>query len=198
MPNDFRRRCRRSSLTSSSSRPAWRRARCSRASASSDAGARPRRRSRAQGDGYATACLACHNTDGSGIRRSLPTTDLGYVIPRCGQRQLQRRRRHGPADHGGELHPFQHAARRRLPSPAAHGGAGAGTSRPMSLAAAAAQGRSRQGLPQPVGEAGSTRPTAPMPTASAREQHKYGPFAPIGAAIARLKAEKEGSAPAPR
>jgi mono/diheme cytochrome c family protein len=30
---------------------------------------------------YATACLACHNTDGSGIRRSLPTTDLGYMIP---------------------------------------------------------------------------------------------------------------------
>jgi thiosulfate dehydrogenase len=30
---------------------------------------------------YANACLACHNTDGSGIRRSLPTTDLGYMVP---------------------------------------------------------------------------------------------------------------------
>ncbi|MET0674981.1 MAG: c-type cytochrome [Bradyrhizobium sp.] len=30
---------------------------------------------------YASACLACHNTDGSGIRRSLPTTDLGYMMP---------------------------------------------------------------------------------------------------------------------
>ena len=26
-------------------------------------------------------CAACHNTDGSGIRRSLPTTDLGYMMP---------------------------------------------------------------------------------------------------------------------
>jgi thiosulfate dehydrogenase len=30
---------------------------------------------------YANACLACHNVDGSGIRRSLPTTDLGYMVP---------------------------------------------------------------------------------------------------------------------
>lgn len=30
---------------------------------------------------YANSCLACHNTDGSGIRRSLPTTDLGYMVP---------------------------------------------------------------------------------------------------------------------
>ncbi len=30
---------------------------------------------------YANACLACHNTDGSGIRRSLPAADLGYMVP---------------------------------------------------------------------------------------------------------------------
>jgi thiosulfate dehydrogenase len=30
---------------------------------------------------YENACLGCHNTDGSGIRRSLPTTDLGYMVP---------------------------------------------------------------------------------------------------------------------
>lgn len=30
---------------------------------------------------YANACLACHNTDGSGIRRSLPSSDLGYAVP---------------------------------------------------------------------------------------------------------------------
>jgi thiosulfate dehydrogenase len=30
---------------------------------------------------YANTCLACHNTDGSGIRGSLPTTDLGYMVP---------------------------------------------------------------------------------------------------------------------
>ncbi|WP_454619955.1 c-type cytochrome [Bradyrhizobium cenepequi] len=30
---------------------------------------------------YANACLACHNSDGSGIRRSVPTVDLGYMVP---------------------------------------------------------------------------------------------------------------------
>jgi thiosulfate dehydrogenase len=30
---------------------------------------------------YVAQCEGCHNTDGSGIRRSLPTTDLGYVVP---------------------------------------------------------------------------------------------------------------------
>jgi thiosulfate dehydrogenase len=30
---------------------------------------------------YVPRCQGCHNTDGSGIRRSLPTTDLGYVVP---------------------------------------------------------------------------------------------------------------------
>jgi len=31
--------------------------------------------------GYANACVACHGPDGAGIRRSLPTTDLGYMMP---------------------------------------------------------------------------------------------------------------------
>jgi thiosulfate dehydrogenase len=30
---------------------------------------------------YARTCAACHNTDGSGIRNSAPSTDLGYMIP---------------------------------------------------------------------------------------------------------------------
>ena len=30
---------------------------------------------------YANACLSCHNEDGSGIRRSLPSVDLGYMVP---------------------------------------------------------------------------------------------------------------------
>ena len=30
---------------------------------------------------YVAKCAGCHNTDGSGIRRSLPTTDLGYLVP---------------------------------------------------------------------------------------------------------------------
>src|SRR5499427_3486462 len=35
-----------------------------------------------RGEGlYANACVACHGPDGAGIRRSLPTTDLGYMMP---------------------------------------------------------------------------------------------------------------------
>jgi thiosulfate dehydrogenase len=30
---------------------------------------------------YTRACAACHNTDGSGIRNSGPNTDLGYMMP---------------------------------------------------------------------------------------------------------------------
>src|SRR5206468_219181 len=30
---------------------------------------------------YGTSCALCHGADGSGVRRSLPTTDLGYLMP---------------------------------------------------------------------------------------------------------------------
>jgi thiosulfate dehydrogenase len=30
---------------------------------------------------YARACAECHNTDGSGIRHSIPSSDLGYMMP---------------------------------------------------------------------------------------------------------------------
>src|SRR5437016_8317517 len=31
--------------------------------------------------GYASTCALCHGRGGEGIRRSLPTTDLGYMVP---------------------------------------------------------------------------------------------------------------------
>ena len=81
---------------------------------------------------YANACVACHGTDGTGIRRSLPThRSRLHDAAALGQRQLQRRRRHGAADHGGKFHPLQHAAWRRLPEPAAFARSRPGTSRPM-------------------------------------------------------------------
>jgi thiosulfate dehydrogenase len=30
---------------------------------------------------YMRVCSSCHNTDGSGIRRSIPSSDLGYMMP---------------------------------------------------------------------------------------------------------------------
>ena len=46
-----------------------------------DAGTRSRRRSRARGGGLRQRCAVCHAPNGVGIRRSLPDTDLGYVVP---------------------------------------------------------------------------------------------------------------------
>ena len=63
---------------------------------------------------YVAKCEGCHNTDGSGIRRSLRTTDLGYIVPPLWGPDCQQRRRHEPPHHSGEFCSFQHAARRGL------------------------------------------------------------------------------------
>ena len=89
---------------------------------------------------YVAKCQGCHNTDGSGIRRSLPTTDLGYVVPPlmgCGL--LQQRRRHEPSDHRGEFCPFQHAGGRGLFESGARDGRCVGRRGFRGLAAAAEQ-----------------------------------------------------------
>jgi thiosulfate dehydrogenase len=41
-------------------------------------------------------------------------------------------------------------------------------------------------------------PYGPYADGFGAQQHKYGPFAPIRAAVARLKAEKAGPPPPPR
>ena len=97
--------------------------------------------------GYADKCLVCHGTDGEGIRRSLPTTDLGYLFPPLwGKDSFNDGAGMGAADQRGELPPLQHAARRRLPEPAALPGTGMGHRRVRRLAAAPAQGKPGQGL----------------------------------------------------
>lgn len=73
---------------------------------------------------YENTCLACHNTDGSGIRRSLPSRLRGAAV--VGPGQFQQRRRHGPADQRGELRALQYAAWNGLPESAAYSRAGMG------------------------------------------------------------------------
>jgi thiosulfate dehydrogenase len=147
---------------------------------------------------YATACLACHNTDGSGIRRSLPTTDLGYMIPPlwgsdsfndgAGMARLITAANfiHFNMPHGADyLHP-------QLTPEQAWDVAAYVISQPRPRKAGLDKDFPNL-LEKPV-----DTPYGPYADGFSEQQHKYGPFAPIRAAIARLKAEKGGAAPAPR
>ena len=143
---------------------------------------------------YATACLVCHNTDGSGIRRSLPTTDLGYMIPPlwgsdsfndgAGMARLINAANfiHFNMPHGADylnpqLTPEQawDIAAYMLSHPRPHK-AGLDKDYPNLLE-------------KPV-----DAPYGPYADGFSEQQHKYGPFAPIRAALVRLKAEKDAGA----
>jgi len=148
---------------------------------------------------YANACVACHGPDGRGIRRSLPTTDLGYMMPPlwgndsfndgAGMARLITAANflHFNMPHGVDyLNP--------LLSP----------EQAWDIAAyVLSQPRPRKAgldkdfpdlLEKPV-----DAPYGPYADGFSEQQHKYGPFAPIRAAIARLKAEKAGApSPPPR
>jgi thiosulfate dehydrogenase len=149
---------------------------------------------------YASNCVACHNTDGSGIRRSLPTTDLGYMVPPlwgsdsfndgAGMARLITAANfiHFNMPHGADylnpqLTPEQawDVAAYVISQPRPHK-AGLDKDFPNLL------------------EKPADTPYGPYADGFSEQQHKYGPLAPIRAAIARLKAEKEkeGAAAAPR
>ena len=146
---------------------------------------------------YANACLTCHGPNGAGIRRSLPTTDLGYMMPPlwgndsfndgAGMARLITAANflHFNMPHGVDyLNP--------LLSP----------EQAWDIAAyVLSQPRPRKAgldkdfpdlLEKPV-----DAPYGPYADGFSEQQHKYGPFAPIRAAIAKLKTEQKG-APAPR
>ena len=144
---------------------------------------------------YASNCAACHNTDGSGIRRSLPTTDLGYMIPPlwgsdsfndgAGMARLITAANfiHFNMPHGADylnpqLTPEQSwdVAAYVISQPRPHK-AGLDKDFPNLL------------------EKPADTPYGPYADGFSEQQHKYGPFAPIRAALARLKAEKERPAP---
>jgi thiosulfate dehydrogenase len=135
---------------------------------------------------------------GSGIRRSLPTTDLGYMIPPlwgsdsfndgAGMARLITAANfiHFNMPHGADyLHP-------QLTVEQAWDVAAYMISQPRPRKAGLDKDFPNL-LEKPV-----DTPYGPYADGFNEQQHKYGPFAPIRAAIARLKAEKEGSAPAPR
>jgi thiosulfate dehydrogenase len=148
---------------------------------------------------YANTCVACHGPNGAGIRRSLPTTDLGYMMPPlwgndsfndgAGMARLITAANflHFNMPHGvdylnPQLSPEQawDIAAYVLSQPRPH--------------KADLDKDFPDLLEKPV-----DAPYGPYADGFSEQQHKYGPFAPIRAAIAKLKAEKTGgSSPPPR
>jgi thiosulfate dehydrogenase len=143
--------------------------------------------------GYANACLTCHGPNGAGIRRSLPTTDLGYMVPPlwgsdsfndgAGMARLIAAANfiHFNMPHGvdylnPQLSPEQawDIAAYVISQPRPHK-AGLDKDFPDLLE-------------KPV-----DAPYGPYADGFSEQQHKYGPFAPIRAAIAKLKAEQKGT-----
>ena len=139
---------------------------------------------------YVNACQACHNTDGSGIRRSLPTTDLGYMMPPlwgpdsfndgAGMARLITAANflHFNMPHGADyLNP-------QLSVEQAWDVAAFVVSMPRPKKAGLDKDFPDL-LKKPV-----DTPYGPYADGFSEQQHKYGPFAPIRAALAKLKAKK--------
>jgi len=139
---------------------------------------------------YARACLACHNSDGSGIPRSSADLALGYMFPPlwgdgsfndgAGMARLSTMANfvHFNMPHGTDyLDP-------RLTVEQAWDVAAYVLSQPRPLKA---------GLDKDFPDLLTKPVDAPYPPYAdkfSQAQHKYGPFAPIRAAIEKLKKEK--------
>jgi thiosulfate dehydrogenase len=139
---------------------------------------------------YANTCAVCHGPDGGGVRRSLPTTDLGYMMPPlwgsdsfndgAGMMRLINAANfiHFNMPHGADyLNP-------QLTPEDAWDVAAYMVSQPRPHKAGLEHDFPDL-LEKPV-----DAPYGPYADGFSEQQHKYGPFAPIRAAIARLKAEK--------
>jgi thiosulfate dehydrogenase len=145
----------------------------------------------ARGKGvYTNTCAVCHGNGGEGIRRNLPTVDLGYMVPPlwgndsfndgAGMARLITAANfiHFNMPHGTDyLHP-------QLKPEDAWDVAAYMVSQPRPQ---------KSGLDKDFPdllEKPVDTPYGPYADGFSAEQHKYGPFAPIRAAIAKLKAEK--------
>jgi thiosulfate dehydrogenase len=139
---------------------------------------------------FTNTCVACHGTRGEGIRRSLPTTDLGYMMPPlwgsdsfndgAGMARLITAANfihfnmpHGTDYLNPQLSPEDawDIAAYVISQPRPHK-SGLDKDFPDLL---------RKPVDTPYG---------PYADGFSADQHKYGPFAPIRAAIAKLEAEK--------
>src|SRR5262249_54793991 len=142
---------------------------------------------------YANACVACHGPDGAGIRRSLPTTDLGYMMPPLwGNDSFNDGAGMARLITAGNFLPFN------MPPAVDYLTPLLSPEQAWDIAAyVLSQPRPHKAgldkdfpdlLEKPV-----DAPYGPYADGFSEQQHKYGPFAPIRAAIAKLKAEQKGT-----
>ena len=144
---------------------------------------------------YARTCVACHNADGSGAQRAV-NTDLGYMIPPlwgndsfnigAGMNRLTNIANflHFNMPHGTDyLDP-------RLSDEEAWDVAAYVLSQPRPV-----KPDLDQDFPDLLQKPADT-PYGPYADGFSEQQHKYGPFAPIREAIAKLKQEKAPAPPA--
>ena len=183
-------KCRLSSPTSNSCQPACRQGSGYRGSApekfpSSIVAADPAR-GRAI---YVAKCQGCHNTDGQGILRSLPTTDLGYIVPPLWGAEL--------FNDGAGMNRLINAANfvhSNMPQGADYLNPLLSPDDAWNVAAfVLSQPRPHKpGLEKDFPDLALKpvdTPYGPYLDGFSAQQHKYGPFAPIRAALARLKSE---------
>jgi thiosulfate dehydrogenase len=138
---------------------------------------------------YVAKCAGCHNTNGSGIRRSLPATDLGYMVPPLW----------GPDsfNDGAGMDRLITAANfvhSNMPQGADYLNPVLSTIDAWDVAAfVVSQPRPHKaGLEKDFPDLAQKpvdTPYGPYLDGFSEAQHKYGPFAPIRAALARLKRE---------
>ncbi|MBZ6079212.1 c-type cytochrome [Microvirga puerhi] len=146
---------------------------------------------------YRQTCAICHNSGGQGLRRSLPDTDLGYMVPplwgpdsfnnAAGMNRLTTIANfiHDNMPNGTNyLFP-------RLSPEEAWDVAAFVVSQPRPQKADTDKDYPDL-LQKPV-----DTPYGPYADGFSREQHVYGPFGPIRAELARLKAERAVSGPRP-
>src|SRR3984893_3059021 len=142
---------------------------------------------------YVAKCQSCHNADGPGIRRSLPTTDLGYIVPPLW----------GPDsfnDGAGmnRLITAANFAHSNMPQGADYLNPVLSTADAWDVAAfVVSQSRPHKaGLEKDFPDLALKpvdTPYGPYLDSFSETQHKYGPFAAIHAALARLKPKSESA-----
>ena len=137
---------------------------------------------------YMRACALCHGTEGLGLRRSLPTVDLGYTMPPLW----------GPDSFNdgagmGRLITAANFIHFNMPDGTDYLNPQLASEEAWDVAAyVLSQPRPHKaGLdkdyPDPLQKPIDT-PYGPYADGFSEQQHKYGPFGPIREAIARLKA----------
>lgn len=143
---------------------------------------------------YMTRCAGCHNTDGSGIRRSIPSSDLGYMMP-----PLWGTDSFNDGAGMARLMTIANFVHFNMPHGADYLDPEMSVENAWDVAAyVVSQPRpNRAGLDHDFPDLLQKpldAPFGPYADGFSEQQHKYGPFAPIRSEIARLVRERQSGA----